>query len=271
MLVAVTSDGVFVNDVFRQMRGIDRAVLSLSFQSKRFISEKDQLSFEVFAERKPDLKRIIIKVTNSNDGTKVYENKIPDKVVAEKELKITLEAEATKHKQVLVLVRKDCHAPQDVYRQVPKDGTFSINLSQIRSGKYDVLLLIYGSSVEPERRSLGNVMVIGASGNETNKPKPEIVHKFRDPDPEPAFTITIVFTLAALMPPVALFVLYTIGGQFKVSCASLSTLPLMFLLLQVAFILALCYSWVKLNMFQTMQLVVPIYCLTHFVGNGLLS
>jgi oligosaccharyltransferase complex subunit delta (ribophorin II) len=102
------------------------------------------------------------------------------------------------------------------------------------------------------------------------QPKPEIHHKFREPEPRPAIVFSQLFAAAAVLPLIGLIVAWSRLGvnldHFQVS--DLATLGFHGGLAAI-FGLYYCY-WAHLNMFQTMKYLVPLGLLTFFAGHKLL-
>ncbi|XP_017961972.1 dolichyl-diphosphooligosaccharide--protein glycosyltransferase subunit 2 [Drosophila navojoa] len=102
-----------------------------------------------------------------------------------------------------------------------------------------------------------------------NGPLPEIEHQFRVPDKRPPRIVSDIFTGLCITPLVLLFVFWAKLG-INVSNFTLSPSTIGFHL-GFGGILALFFVfWLRLNMFQTLRLLIPIAVFTFLCGNRLL-
>lgn len=100
--------------------------------------------------------------------------------------------------------------------------------------------------------------------------KPEIQHKFREPEKRPPTVVSQAFTVACIMPLVAVLIAWkSIGANLN----GLSLAPKNIIFhLGLGGIFVLYYMfWVKLNMFETVQYLFGIGALTFVFGNRVLS
>lgn len=105
--------------------------------------------------------------------------------------------------------------------------------------------------------------VLTNSLTSANGLKPEIQHKFREPEKRPPIIVTTFFTLLVASPAVILFILWsrTVSLKFE-------TLTLRRFIFHVLFLLVLaCYArfWLGTNMFETMRYTVPLMCALFYV------
>lgn len=100
-------------------------------------------------------------------------------------------------------------------------------------------------------------------------PRPEIFHQFRVPEKRPPRIVSDVFTGLCLIPLVLLFILWAkLGINVSNFTFSLSTIGFH---LGFGAILGLFgLFWLKLDMFQTVRLLIPIAAVTFLCGNRLL-
>lgn len=100
-------------------------------------------------------------------------------------------------------------------------------------------------------------------------PKPEIVHQFRQPENRPPRIVSDVFTALCAAPLLILLILWAkLGVNVSNFTISLSALGFH---LGFGGILALFgIFWLRLNMFETLRLLIPLGIATLFFGNRLL-
>ncbi|XP_055917463.1 dolichyl-diphosphooligosaccharide--protein glycosyltransferase subunit 2 [Eupeodes corollae] len=100
-------------------------------------------------------------------------------------------------------------------------------------------------------------------------PRPEIVHQFRVPEKRPPRLVSDIFTGLCLTPLVLLFILWAkLGINVSNFTFSLSTIGFH---LGFGAILGLFgLFWLRLDMFQTIRLLIPIAAVTFLCGNRLL-
>lgn len=100
-------------------------------------------------------------------------------------------------------------------------------------------------------------------------PRPEIVHQFRVPEKRPPRLVSDIFTGLCLIPLVVLFILWAkLGINVSNFTFSLSTIGFH---LGFGAILGLFgLFWLRLDMFQTIRLLIPIAAVTFLCGNRLL-
>lgn len=92
----------------------------------------------------------------------------------------------------------------------------------------------------------------------TDALKPEIKHKFREPEKRPPIIVTMFFTLLVASPALLLFALWSRSVSLKFESMSLKRMISHGLLLAVL----VCYIkfWLGTNMFDTLQYSVPLIC-----------
>lgn len=91
-----------------------------------------------------------------------------------------------------------------------------------------------------------------------NALKPEIKHKFREPEKRPPMIVTLFFTLLVASPAALLFILWSRIVKLKFDTLSFKRMISHGLLLSIL----VCYArfWLGTNMFDTMQYSVPLIC-----------
>ena len=93
--------------------------------------------------------------------------------------------------------------------------------------------------------------------------KPEIQHKFREPEKRPAILVTTLFTLLVSSPMLILITFWS-----KTVSLNLESLTLRRITFHTLFLLILaCYTkfWLGTNMFDTMTYTAPLICALFFV------
>lgn len=100
------------------------------------------------------------------------------------------------------------------------------------------------------------VLVIGVFV--VNGLKPEIQHKFREPEKRPPIIVTTFFTALVASPALLLFTLWP-----KTVSLKFDTLTLRRIVFHILFLMVLgCYVrfWLGTNMFDTMRYTAPLIC-----------
>jgi oligosaccharyltransferase complex subunit delta (ribophorin II) len=145
-----------------------------------------------------------------------------------------------------------------------------------KSGTYSVELIIGDSSlVNSFKWTLGEINLKfqqeakKEAGAPLRQKRPEIHHKFREPEKRPPKFLSDLFTGLCLAPILILFILWIkLGVNLSNFTFGLSTFGF-HLGFGAIFALYLCF-WLKLNMFQTLQYLLPIALFTFLSGNRLL-
>ncbi|XP_055871466.1 dolichyl-diphosphooligosaccharide--protein glycosyltransferase subunit 2-like isoform X1 [Biomphalaria glabrata] len=146
------------------------------------------------------------------------------------------------------------------------------------SGKYNMELIIGDAVIEnPFSWLVADVSItfpesgdVPADSSSQYAKKPEIKHKFNEPEKRPPATVSIAFTALVLLPLLILLVLWIrIGVNISNFPLSLSAVGF-HICLGAIFGLYYCY-WTQLNMFQTLRWLGVIAVPTFFFGNRLLS
>lgn len=104
---------------------------------------------------------------------------------------------------------------------------------------------------------------------QTRKPRPEIVHQFRVPEKRPPRLVSDLFTGLCIAPLALLFILWA-KLRTNVSNFPFSLSAVGFHLGLGAILALFGVFWLKLNMFETLRLLIPLALLTFFCGNRLL-
>ncbi|XP_067633029.1 dolichyl-diphosphooligosaccharide--protein glycosyltransferase subunit 2 isoform X2 [Eurosta solidaginis] len=145
-----------------------------------------------------------------------------------------------------------------------------------KSGKYELYLIVGDASISNSFQwHVANIQLKFAHESVSPKklvirsPLPEIEHMFRPPEKRPPRLVSDVFTGLCLTPLVLLFIFW---GKLGINVSNFN-----FVLSTIGFhtgfggILALfTIFWLKLNMFQTLRLLIPIAVFTFLCGNRLL-
>lgn len=105
---------------------------------------------------------------------------------------------------------------------------------------------------------LSSILIVAVNGL-----KPEIQHKFREPEKRPPVIVTTFFTALVACPALLLFTLWsrTVSLKFE----ALTIRRIMF---HIIFLMALvCYAkfWLGTNMFDTMKYTAPLICALFYV------
>lgn len=146
-----------------------------------------------------------------------------------------------------------------------------------RSGLYAVELIVGDASLSNSFRwvvtdvqlKFGPPPASGNAKRPNRETQPEIEHLFRVPEPRPARFVSDLFTFLCCAPLLVLAVLWSrLGVNIANFPCSLSAI---FFHAGFAAILTLfgVFFW-KLNMFETVRLLVPLALVTFFFGNRLL-
>lgn len=93
--------------------------------------------------------------------------------------------------------------------------------------------------------------------------KPEIQHKFREPEKRPPIVVTTFFTLLTAAPALILFAFWSKTVSLKLESLSLQRIIFHGLFLMVL----LCYTrfWLGTNMFDTMRYAAPLILTLFYV------
>lgn len=93
--------------------------------------------------------------------------------------------------------------------------------------------------------------------------KPEIQHKFREPEKRPPVLVTTFFTILVASPALVLFTLWP-----KVVSLKFETLTLRRIIFHILFLgVLVCYArfWLGTNMFDTMRYTAPLISALFYV------
>lgn len=150
-----------------------------------------------------------------------------------------------------------------------------------RSGAYSIILIVGDASISNSfkwhvadidlkfSQDASAAAIKSENNNNTRQPRPEIIHQFRQPEKRPPRFVSDVFTALCATPLLILLILWAKLG------VNISNFP--FSLSSIGFHLGfgsiLCLFglfWLKLNMFETLRLLIPIALVTFFFGNRLL-
>lgn len=145
-----------------------------------------------------------------------------------------------------------------------------------RSGKYSLTLIVGDASLSNSFRWLvGDVELkfnhepVTRVNKNLRAPKSEIIHQFRQPDVRPSRFLSDLFTALCAAPLLVLFVLWAKLGV-NVSNFPISLSALGFHLGFGSILGLFTLFWLKLNMFETLRLLIPLAIVTFFFGNRLL-
>lgn len=144
-------------------------------------------------------------------------------------------------------------------------------LNQIYLFYIDQLIILYLSYLRiiMQNRSsfqaIAVVVVVGLliSNSLVDGLKPEIRHKFREPEKRPPIIVTTFFTALVASPALLLFLLWP-----KSVSLNFETLTGRRILFHSIFLLILYYYtkfWFGTNMFDTMRYIAPLTCLLFYV------
>uniref|UniRef100_A0A6G1S6S1 Dolichyl-diphosphooligosaccharide--protein glycosyltransferase subunit 2 n=1 Tax=Aceria tosichella TaxID=561515 RepID=A0A6G1S6S1_9ACAR len=103
-----------------------------------------------------------------------------------------------------------------------------------------------------------SIGMIGCLIGGTDGLKPEIQHKFREPEKRPPVVVTTFFTLLVAAPVLILFAFWSKSVSLKFESLTLSRIIFHTLFLMVL----ACYTkfWLGTNMFDTMRYTGPLIC-----------
>ena len=93
--------------------------------------------------------------------------------------------------------------------------------------------------------------------------RPEIQHKFREPEKRPPILVTTFFTLLVASPAIILFTFWS-----KTVSLKLETLTLRRIIFHTLFLMVLaCYTrfWLGTNMFDTLRITGPLIVALFYV------
>jgi oligosaccharyltransferase complex subunit delta (ribophorin II) len=115
-----------------------------------------------------------------------------------------------------------------------------------------------------DRRFLTAVTFLVAIGmvsclfGSVNGLKPEIQHKFREPEKRPPVVVTTFFTLLVASPVLILFTFWSKSVSLKFESLTLSRI----IFHALFFMVLACYTnfWLGTNMFDTMRYTGPLIC-----------
>ncbi|KAK3803364.1 hypothetical protein RRG08_006917 [Elysia crispata] len=147
-----------------------------------------------------------------------------------------------------------------------------------KSGKYTMELIVGDAVIEnPFSWTVADVSLTFPEGAAVKKDqanqyakKPEIQHKFNQPEKRPPASLSLAFTALVLSPFLILLVLWLrIGVNISNFPMSLSAIGF-HVCLGGVFVLYYFY-WIQLNMFQTLRYLGILAIPTFFFGNRLLS
>ncbi|XP_037806658.1 dolichyl-diphosphooligosaccharide--protein glycosyltransferase subunit 2 [Lucilia sericata] len=147
-----------------------------------------------------------------------------------------------------------------------------------RSGLYEMYLIVGDSSIsnsfqwlvaEIEIKFPANNPVGGAKKQPVRSPLPEIEHQFRVPDKRPSRIVSDVFTGLCLTPLVLLLVFWSKLG-INIDNFTFHPSTIGFHLGFGGILVLFTVFWLKLNMFETLRLLIPIAIFTFLCGNRLL-
>lgn len=261
-------------------------------------SHKQTLQAKVLGKVKVSSLEIGVGESDSTSAVKKqtvsYPNKIGGVLAADHQQKILLKTllidEATNqpinvHQAFVLLENKETKdeiifvAEQDTSKAYKFDldvGARSADFGH-RSGDYRLELIVGDASIsnsfrwyitDLELRFL-HEPVARVDKNSTRAPRPEIIHQFRQPEKRPPRMVSDVFTALCIAPLLVLFVLWAkIGVNMSNFPLSLSSIGFHFGFGSILSLFAI--FWLKLNMFETLRLLVPVAIVTFFFGNRLL-
>lgn len=146
-----------------------------------------------------------------------------------------------------------------------------------RSGVYSLALIVGDASLSNSFRwqvaelelKFNHEPVARANKSSARAPRPEIVHQFRQPEKRPSRFFSDLFTALCAAPLLLLFVLWAKLGV-NVSNFPISLSALGFHLGFGSILGLFALFWYKLNMFDTLRLLIPLVIFTFFFGNRLL-
>lgn len=102
------------------------------------------------------------------------------------------------------------------------------------------------------------ITILGNLFGTTHGLKPEIQHKFREPEKRPPVLVTTFFTLLVASPILLLFTLWSRSVSLKLESLSLGRIIFHALLLLI--LVSYTNFWLGTNMFDTMRYTGPLMC-----------
>uniref|UniRef100_A0A1Q3FDP3 Dolichyl-diphosphooligosaccharide--protein glycosyltransferase subunit 2 n=1 Tax=Culex tarsalis TaxID=7177 RepID=A0A1Q3FDP3_CULTA len=146
-----------------------------------------------------------------------------------------------------------------------------------KSGLYSVELIVGDALISNSFKWLvadvnikfGTDSLKESDNPQTRKPRPEIIHQFRVPEKRPPRLVSDLFTGLCIAPLALLFILWA-KLRTNVSNFPFSLSAVGFHLGLGAILALFGVFWLKLNMFETLRLLIPLALLTFFCGNRLL-
>lgn len=147
-----------------------------------------------------------------------------------------------------------------------------------KSGLYEVYLIVGDASIsnsfqwlvaDIEIKFPANANVGDVKKQPIRSPLPEIEHQFRVPDKRPSRIVSDIFTGLCLTPLVLLLIFWS---KLGINIGNLTFHPST-IGFHVGFggiLLLFAVFWLKLNMFETLRLLIPIAIFTFLCGNRLL-
>ena len=145
------------------------------------------------------------------------------------------------------------------------------------SGKYQMKMIIGDAVISnPLSWNVADVKITFAEGPAPTKSedvvgkKPEIKHKFREPEKRPPAVVSNAFTLLCLAPLVVLFAAWAkLGVNISAFPFSLSSIG--FHAGLGAIFTLYFYFWLNMNMFTTMKYLIMVGVVTFLCGNSMLA
>eukprot|EP00117_Sycon_ciliatum_P001011 scpid56480/ scgid6857/ Dolichyl-diphosphooligosaccharide--protein glycosyltransferase subunit 2; Dolichyl-diphosphooligosaccharide--protein glycosyltransferase 63 kDa subunit; Ribophorin II; Ribophorin-2 len=167
---------------------------------------------------------------------------------------------------------------EDRYKCEVNLGSAAKESFNSNSGDYD-MTLIAGDGLVTESVSwkFGSISLSFPGTPATGKAKlqygarPEIQHKFREPEKRPAAVISNAFTLAVLSPILLLLVAWMRVGVNLNDFNKGGLNGILFLAGLIAIMLIYAYFWLASNMFSTIKLLTLVGIPTFIFGNRLLA
>lgn len=95
--------------------------------------------------------------------------------------------------------------------------------------------------------------------------KPEIYHKFREPEKRPSIVVSTFFTLLVASPAILLFALWSKSVSLKLD--SLSIKRIIFHTIFLAILICYTRFWLGTNMFETMRYTAPLIATLMYVSS----
>lgn len=232
--------------------------------------------------------------SNFNKQTVTFPNKLNGVLNADHQQKIILrtlltdastDKPITVHQAFVLLVNKQTKeeiifvAEQDSAKAYKFDldvGARGADFGH-RSGSYALELLVGDASLSNSFRwtvadlelKFNQEVVVRSDKNNTRAPRPEIIHQFREPEKRPPRFVSDVFSALCAAPLLILVVLwFKLGVNVSSFPFSLSSIGFHLGFGSILSLFAL--FWYKLNMFETLRLLIPLAVITFLFGNRLL-